>query len=77
MQRSTRHVKDACVSVRTQEDEDREWVRIRRARAKKHGKKHYTYGKGLATNFAAPFIARLRKEANRDPAYLSGHNAAP
>lgn len=49
---------------RSQEDEDAEWNRIRRERAKKHGKKpgSYTYSKGLATNLAAPEIARLRKQ---------------
>jgi hypothetical protein len=52
------------VRVPTQEDEDRAWHRIQRERARKHGKKSgsYEYGKGLATNMAAPFIARLRKE---------------
>ena len=46
-----------------QESEQDRFDRYRRNRAKKHGKKHYEYGKALATNFAAPFIARLRKEA--------------
>lgn len=49
---------------RTQEDEDREWDLIRKARSAKHGKKprSYIYGKVLATNMAAPEIARLRKQ---------------
>lgn len=55
------------VRERTQEDEDREWLLIQRNRSKKHGKKlgNYKYGKDLATNFAAPFIERLRKEATK------------
>jgi hypothetical protein len=56
------------VPERTQEDEDREWARICKARSKKKGKKpgNYQYGKDLATNMAAPFIARLRREAARN-----------
>jgi hypothetical protein len=56
------------VRVKTQEDEDREWARLRKARSKKKGKKagSYQYGKDLATNMAAPFIARLRREAARN-----------
>lgn len=42
--------------------------RLRRERSKKHGKKphNYQYGKDLATNFAAPFIQRLRNEVARE-----------
>lgn len=48
--------------VGTQEYEDAEWNRIRRERSARQGKKasSYTYGKGLATNLAAPEIVRLR-----------------
>lgn len=48
----------------TQEDEDREWHLLRRARNAKHGKKPkgYQFGKNLATNLAAPEIARLRRK---------------
>lgn len=59
---------------RTQEQEDATWIKIRRARAKKHGKKPsaYVFGKSLSTNFAAPMILRLRAEIERhgrnDPA---------
>jgi 5-methylcytosine-specific restriction endonuclease McrA len=52
----------------TQEDEDRAWHQLQQARTRKHGKKpgNYQYGKALATNMAAPFIARLRKEIDQD-----------
>lgn len=48
----------------TQEEEDAQWNRIRRKRAAEKGKNasSYTYGKSLATNFAAPEIARLRRK---------------
>lgn len=52
----------------TQENEDAHWNHIRNLRARKHGKKdhHYDYGKKLATNMAAPMIARLRREAAKE-----------
>jgi len=49
----------------TQEAQDAIWNKLRKARTKVHGKKRgsYEYGKGLSTNFAAPMIVKLRREA--------------
>jgi len=62
------HTVHAVTAPRTQEEEDREWARIRKERQRTHGKKpgNYRYGKDLATNFAAPMIAKLRAEAARE-----------
>ncbi len=63
----TPYTKDLETDNSTQEDQDREWNRLRRKRVTEKGKKagNYAYGKGMATNLAAPMIARLRKEAGR------------
>ncbi len=56
--------KRAQLPAQTHEQLELDWFRICRERSKKKGKKahSYRYGKELATNMAAPFIARLRAE---------------
>lgn len=56
--------------VLTLEEEHSAFEAYRRKRNKKHGKKpgNYKFGKGLATNMAAPMIAKLRAKAQREAA---------